>query len=336
MTDFLARLVSPSFGLAALTSFLGFVIPAAQALLVALVAVRVSWTGLARALPGSQLAFLLAELGAVLVKAIVLFWLLVNWTELATLVLEEGPRLAGLIVGSSVSAEQLAARMVAIAARFSETSLYGALDWLVTSELEAPSVSLTGSGEFESGAVLEETSGAPPSSGEQFATLVAVGAVMFAQVVAAAIAVMLALPKLLLLICLAVGPLALAAFVADARVTDELIEGWAETTLSAMLALPVMAVLVIFVSSAAIPDPTMSSMIGTTGQKPADVAAGFLDDLSLILLIGLLMAMVLPIASGLIQGRPPSARSFFGLILAACMLPLRSARLILALRPRSG
>ncbi len=336
MTDFLARLVSPSFGIAALTSFLGFIIPAAQALLVALVVVRVSWTGLARALPGSDLAIMLAELGAALTKAIVLFWMLVNWTELATLVLEEGPRLAGLIIGSTVSAEQLAAKMVAIAARFSETSLYGTLDWLVTSELEAPTLSLIETGEFDSGAVLDGTSKAPPSSGEQVATLVAVGAILFAQLVAAAIAVMLALPKLLLLICLAVGPLVLAAFVADARVADELIDGWAETTLSAMLALPVMAVLVIFISNAAIPDPAISSIIGTTGQKPTDVAAGLLDDLSLILLIGLLMFMVLPIASGLVQGRPPSPRSFFGLILAVCLLPLRSARLILALRPRSG
>src|SRR5260221_11102613 len=101
---------------------------------------------------------------------------------------------------------------------------------------------------------------------------------------------------------------------------------------SAMLALPVMAVLVVFISNAPLPNASMASEIGAA-VAATDVIEAFANDLALLLLIAQLLVMVLPIASGLVQGRTPSAWSFLRLILAVCLLPLASIRLLQSLRP---
>lgn len=324
MIDILATLVSPTFGLQALSGLLGLTVPAAQALLLATFGLRLAWIGTTRALPGADLAILTGEAGSLVVQATVLLWLLASWTSLSALVLEEGPRVAGLVVGASASPEQLAVKMVALVARFDDAALFGALDWITSAQVQPPAV---GSGGFgEEGSVT-----APPSSGELVGAVVAAFSVVLTQVVAAAIVVMIALPKLLVVICLAVGPFAVAAYLGDSQLAREFVEGWAETTASAMLALPVMAVLVVFISNAPLPDASMASEIGAA-VPATDVIEAFANDLALLLLVAQLLFMVLPIASGLVQGRTPSASSFLGLILAVCLLPLRSIRLLTSLR----
>ncbi len=177
------------------------------------------------------MAILTGEAGSLVVQATVLLWLLASWTSLSALVLEEGPRVAGLVVGASASPEQLAVKMVALVARFDDAAVFGALDWITSAQVQPPAV---GSGGFgEEGSVT-----APPSSGELVGAVVAVFSVVLTQTVAAAIVVMIALPKLLVVICLAVGPFAVAAYLGDSQLAREFVEGWAETTASAMLALP--------------------------------------------------------------------------------------------------
>ena len=324
MIEILAMLAAPTFGLQALSGLLGLTVPVAQALLLATLALRLAWIGTTRALPGADLAILSGEAGGLVVQATVLLWMLASWTSLSALVLEEGPHVAGLVVGASASPEQLAVKMVALVARFDDAAVFGALDWITSAQLQSPAVGSGGFGE-EGGAT------APLSSGELVAAVVSVFSVVLMQAVAAAIVVMIAMPKLLVVICLAVGPFALAAYLGDSQLAREFVEGWAETTASAMLALPVMAVLVMFISNAPLPGASTASVFGAA-VPATDVIAAFANDLALLLVIAQLFFMVLPIASGLVQGRTPSAWSFVGLILAVCLLPLRSIRLLPSLR----
>jgi type IV secretory pathway TrbL component len=301
--EVLATLVSPQFGAALLARVLEFIVPAAQSLLLAIAAFRIGWLGLAQSFPATNLAASLAELGACIVKTAVLSWILANWSELSSLFFEEGPRLAALITGVQASPGQLAAKMVALVARFGDASMFGLLD---STSSPAPYPVTT--------------------SGAGFASTLAAGViVLLGQAVAAMIAVMLALPQLLVAVCLALGPFAVAAHLADNQLTRELFEGWAETTASALLALPVMAVLVAIVSSSPIPDPLMGPEIGA-GRSALDQMTALANDLAMLLVIGQLMFLVLPLASGLIQGRPPSARAFAGMVLAICLVPLKAIR----------
>ncbi|HXN15128.1 MAG TPA: type IV secretion system protein [Usitatibacter sp.] len=326
MIDVLAALVSPEFGLAALTSFLVYLTPASQALLVAIAGLRIAWIASACSIPGAELTNLISELGWLIVRTLLLLWLLAQWVWLSTMALEEGPRLAATIVGTAASPEQLATKMVAIAARFSDTTVFGTLDWVAGVDAQTPFVSAPQTEEFANHANW------PAPSAHLLTALVAILSAVLTQAVAAAGAMMIALPKFLLLLCLGVGPLAIATTVTDSRRARAFVEGWAETTASAVLALPVMAILVVFISNAPLPDPSIASGVGDPSRPAVDVVIAFANDLALLLLVGQLLFMVLPIACGLVRGRPPSASSFFALALAVCWLPLRSIRTLLSHR----
>ena len=310
MIDLLAALVSPTFAASSLARILEYIVPAAQALALAILARRIGWTGLVRLLPGGDLGTLFAESGSAIVRASILLWLLASWTSLSTLVLEEGPRLAGLVVGTNATPEQLAVKMVALVTRVDDGIVFGGLDWATSASI-----------------------GDVPAASDVIGALVAMLSALLAQIAAAAIVLMIALPKVLMMVCLAVGPLAIASHLADSQLSREFVEGWAETAASAMLALPVMAILVSFLSSAPLPEPASGAGIGSASLPTSSAIVAMANDLATLLVIGLMTFMVLPIAAGIIQGRPPSIRALFGLILAACLLPMRSLRTILPLRP---
>lgn len=315
MIDLLAALVSPAFGSALLSKILDFIIPSAQALLLAIVASRIAWTALMMSSGASDAAHGLSELGSHVVKAAVLSWILISWSTLSNHVMEEGPRLAARITGSGASPSELATKMVALVARFGDASLFGALDSAATASAQG-------------------TSTMPSSIAELLRAMALIVLLGLGQAVAAAIAVMLALPNLLLVLCLAVGPLAVAGSIGGNQLSAELMEGWAETTASAMLSLPVMAVLVVFLSAAPLSEPLMGARIGGSRDAAADIQA-LANDLAVLLVVGQLMFLVLPIASGLIQGRPPGSRSLVHIILALVFLPVRSLRaMTLATRAR--
>ena len=79
MIDVLATLVSPTFGLPGLAALLGPIVPAAQALVLSILGLRLAWIGTTRALPGADLSILTGEAGSLVVQATVLLWLIANW-----------------------------------------------------------------------------------------------------------------------------------------------------------------------------------------------------------------------------------------------------------------
>ena len=315
MTDLLAALVSPAFASVLLSQILNFVVPTAQALLLAVLASRLAWTALMMSSGAGDAAHGLSELGSHVVKAAVLSWILASWGTLSNHIVEEGPRLAALITGGGASPSDLASKMVALVAPFGDASLLGGLDSMATASAQG-------------------TSAMPSSVAEFLRALALIILLALVQAVAAAVALMLALPQFLLVLCLAVGPLALAGSMGRNQLSAELIEGWAETTASAMLSLPVMAVLVVLLSAAPLPEPLMAARIGAARDATADMQA-LANDLAMLLVVGQLMFMVLPVASGLIQGRPPGATSFVHIILALALVPVKALRAItLATRAR--
>lgn len=313
MIELLEQLLRPSIGLLLLERILGYVLPLAQTLLASIVTLRIGWLALVGLTSDASLMPLWARTGSIIVKAVIIGWILSAWRELASLIVQEGPLIASAITGVSATPERLATRMVALVASFGEGGVLGLLDVLMSST--AP----------DSG---RQTATATES---MFGLMGAIG-MLLTQVVAAVIAVMIAVPQLLLAICAGIGPLALAASIGEGPLASELFEGWAETTATALLALPVLAVLVAFLGNIPIPTPTLTPGSNATSM---DALATFASDFAALLLIGQLMLIVLPIASGLIQGRPTGARGFVTLVLAACLLPIRAFRATWALRSRA-
>lgn len=304
MIDLLAALVSPSFGSILLARLLEALVPAALSMLLAILTLRTVWMGLQMAAPGAGVSFVIAELVACLLKAALLAWVLRNWPELATDLMQESTRLTALVIGANATPAEIASKLVALVSRFGDASMFGMLDTAASSNgqvLSNPATSLS----------------------DILGGFAAVFVLALIGASAALIAMMLALPQLLVVLCLAVGPLAVGAWIADTQLTEELLEGWAETTAAALLSLVVMGVIAVLASVVPIPESSMGARIGIGNRSPAEDLAALAEDLAKLLLMGNLMLMVLPIASGLIQGRPPAPWSFIALVLAVCLLPLR-------------
>lgn len=304
MIDLLAALVSPSFGSILLAKLLEALVPAALSLLLAILTLRTVWMGLQMTAPGAGVSFVIAELGVCLLKAAVLAWVLRNWPELAADLMQESTRLTARVIGAGATPAEIASKLVALVSRFGDASMFGLLDTAASSNGQAPSNPGT-------------------SLSEMLGGLAAVFVLALIGASAALIAMMLALPQLLAVLCLAVGPLALGAWIADTQLTEELLEGWAEATAAALLSLVVMGVIAVLVSVVPMPESSMGARIGVGNRSSAEDLAALAEDLAKLLLMGNLMFMVLPIASGLVQGRPPAPWSFIALVLASCLLPLR-------------
>lgn len=329
MIDFLAVLVAPSFGAAGLARLIEFLVPSAQALVLALLGARITWTGIRHVSPDGGLAELFSETSGLIVRAVILLWVLFSWQYFAGLALAQGPELAARAIGSNVSPDQIAAKMLTMVVRYSDTGVFAVLDWLASSGREPTSGS---SGETDEEFELLGFLGAVPTATDILLWAVAILVILVAYVVAAAAILFLAMPKLLLLVCLAIGPLAIAAMMSESQLAHEFVEGWGETTATAVLALPVMAILAAFMGSIQIPGPSLSALFGAPNRQAVEIVSRLVADVSVLIVILQLMFMVLPISSGLIQGRIPSAASFVSLIISICMLVIKPLRLLLFMR----
>lgn len=334
MIELLETVVSATFGVEGLSRVLWSLMPAAQALLLALTAVRLAWIGIEHAGPDGGLAELMADAGGVIIRAVILMWVLVSWPTLAALIWTQGPDLAARAVGSSVSPDQIAAKLLSLVARYSDAPSLSILGWLSVASRRSAGGSGPGGADDDSWLGFLD---AIPSATDVALIIVSSLVVLVAQVVTGAAILMLAMPKLLLLVCLAIGPFAVAAFMSESQLAREFVEGWSETTATAALALPVMAILTVFMGGLSLPSPSVAAVIGQDKIILVDVIEMLANDVAVMLLIGQLLFMVLPISSGLIQGRVPSANSFMGLILSICtFLAKAPLRVIFLLRRVRG
>ena len=288
----------------------------AIALVFAILAFRLVKLAIHTILHGSA-GQLLFDCGALFVRAVVLAFIINSWPSFMQYIQQAQRYIAQTAIGSSSPLATM--QKVLVTMDYYETLIAnGTANWAVKRAIQDNAVN----GQKPDPSLWDslKTSAASAFSlltslASTLANLPATAMLLLCSVLAACavwfvsgiIVVAMAMPLTILFVALAVAPLAIAAYMSEDQLSKELVAGWTDIIFTTLLAFPILMILVSLMEPALSGSPKSVVISNSDVSRLSEIGA----DLSMLVFFGTFMAMPMAIASGIINGRVPSANPAF-------------------------